>query len=117
MDADTIIHKGPADLKVTPNFGDYDGTRASFDWSQIPDLCAGMSGCNIAYAAVDRHAEGPQATKTALRFIADSPTLETRDVSYAELGRLTRQFTNVLDRKSTRLNSSHIQKSRMPSSA
>ena len=96
-----VIQKGPADLRVTPNLDDYDATRASFAWSQVPDLCAGMSagGCNIAYATVDRHAEGPQAAKTALRFIADTPgsgTLTTTDVSYAELGRLTRRFTNVL---------------------
>ena len=96
-----IIQKGPADLKATPNLDDYDATRASFAWSQIPDLCTGMEagGCNIAYAAVDRHAAGPQAARTALRFIADTPgseTLVTNDVSYAELGRLTRRFTNVL---------------------
>jgi acetyl-CoA synthetase len=98
---DAIIRKGPADLKVTPNFDDYDATRTSFRWSQIPDVCAGMGngGCNIAYAAVDRHAEGTEADRTALRFIADSPgatELDTHDVSYAELGRLTRKFTNVL---------------------
>jgi acetyl-CoA synthetase len=102
---DQIIHKGPEDLKLTPNLDNYDATRASFTWSQVPDLCAGMgcpdrkSGCNIAYAAVDRHAEGPLAHKTALRFIADTPgtsTLTTHDISYAELGRLTRKFTNVL---------------------
>jgi acetyl-CoA synthetase len=98
---DAIIRKGPADLKVTPNLDDYDATRASFAWSQVPDVCAGMGsgGCNIAYAAVDRHAEGPGAERTALRFIADDPgsaALRTHDVSYAELGRLTRTFTNVL---------------------
>jgi len=98
---DAVIHKGPADLKVAPNFDDYDATRATFTWSQIPDLCAGMEagGCNIGYAAVDRHAAGPEAAKTALRFIAAAPgadDLAARDVSYAELGRLTRRFTNVL---------------------
>jgi acetyl-CoA synthetase len=67
----------------------------------------GSGGCNIAYAAVDRHAEGPDAGRTALRFIADVPLdprvasggaaeLTAHDVSYAELGRLTRKFTNVL---------------------
>ena len=101
MNDDPIIRKGPADLKVTPNLEDYYGTRASFAWSQVPDLCAGMGpgGCNIAYAAVDCHAGGPDAGKTALRFVADTPgasTLTTQDVSYAELGRLTRKFTNVL---------------------
>ncbi len=98
---DAIIRKGPSDLTVTPNLDDYDATRASFAWSQVPDVCAGMGagGCNIAYAAVDRHAEGPDASRTALRFIADNPgstELSTHDVSYAELGRLTRKFTNVL---------------------
>ena len=96
-----VIHKGPGDLKVTPNLTDYEQTRASFDWSEVPEVCAGMGdgGCNIAYAAVDRHAEGPEAGRTALRFIADDPDsaeLSTHDVSYAELGRLTRKFTNVL---------------------
>jgi acetyl-CoA synthetase len=110
VDDDAIIGKGHADLRVTPNFDDYDATRALFTWSQIPDLCAGMpgsgsgsrsrAGCNIAYAAVDRHADGPDAEKTALRFVADTPPggtgLSTHDISYAELGRLTRTFTNVL---------------------
>ena len=108
---DAVIRKGPADLRVTPNFGEYDATRASFDWADVPDLCAGMGPglCNIGYAAVDRHADGPAATKTALRFVADAgagsaaesgpavtSALTTHDVSYAELGRLTRKFTNVL---------------------
>ncbi|MEZ0358553.1 acetate--CoA ligase [Mycobacterium sp. SA01] len=96
-----VIHKGDGDLKVTPNLVDYAQTRASFRWSDVPDLCAamGQGGCNIAYAAVDRHAEGPDADRTALRFIADtpdSPELTTHDISYAELGRLSRRFTNVL---------------------
>ncbi len=101
MADDSIIRKGPADLSVTPNLENYEKTRASFTWSQVPDPCAGMGPglCNIAYAAVDRHAEGPEAERTALRFIADAPesaTLVAHDLSYAELGRLTRRFTNVL---------------------
>ncbi|HNF06419.1 MAG TPA: AMP-binding protein, partial [Mycobacterium sp.] len=96
-----IIHKDAGDLKLAPNFTDYEQTRASFSWSEVPELCAGMGagGCNIAYAAVDRHAAGPEAARTAMRFIADTPgsaELVSHDVSYAELGRLTRKFTNVL---------------------
>ncbi|EHB55761.1 Acetate--CoA ligase [Mycolicibacterium rhodesiae JS60] len=96
-----VIRKDAGDLKVAPNLTDYAHTCATFSWSSVPDLCAAMGdgGCNIAYAAVDRHATGPDAGRTALRFIADTPAaaeLSTRDVSYAELGRLTRQFTNVL---------------------
>ena len=101
MDASGIIRKGPGDLKVAPNLDDYDATRASFDFSQIPQLCAGMGAglCNIAYAAVDRHADAAHGDRTALRFIADDPGsehLSAHDLSYAELGRLTRRFTNVL---------------------
>ena len=101
MDAGGIIEKSPRDLKAAPNLDDYTATRASFDFSQIPQLCAGMGPglCNIAYAAVDRHADGAHGHRTALRFVADEPggeRLSTRDISYAELGRLTRRFTNVL---------------------
>ena len=96
-----IIRKTPADWRVPPNFKDYDDTRAKFHWSDVPALCEGMGadGCNIAFAAVDRHADGPAAARTALRFIADSDgtgALTAHDVSYAELARLTGRFTNVL---------------------
>lgn len=53
-------------------------------------------GCNIAYAAVDRHAERPLASRTALRFITDTLAggeLVTHDLSFAELGRRARRFT------------------------
>ena len=97
----TVIRKSPDDWLVQPNFTDYEHTRAAFDWSDVPDLCAGMppTGCNIAYAAVDRHAEGPAASRTALRFLTqEGPggAMAARDLSYAELGRLARRFTNVL---------------------
>jgi acetyl-CoA synthetase len=96
-----VIRKTTADLAVAPNLNDYEQTRATFKWSTVPPLCPGMpgGGCNIAYSAVDRHAEGPSATRTALRFISDKSgdsTMATRDLSYAELGRLSRRFTNVL---------------------
>jgi acetyl-CoA synthetase len=55
--------------------------------------------CNIGYAAVDRHAQGTSAAQTALRFITDETTdgeLTTRELSYAELARQARRFTNVL---------------------
>ncbi|HEY9265393.1 MAG TPA: AMP-binding protein, partial [Mycobacterium sp.] len=98
----TVIHKTAEDWRVVPNFTDYDKTRATFDWATAaPDLCAGMGdgGCNIAYAAVDRHADGPTASRTALRFVSAAVgdgAPATRDLSYAELARLARRFTNVL---------------------
>jgi acetyl-CoA synthetase len=99
--ANPVIRKTAEDWPVTPNLTDYDGTRARFDWAKVPNVCAGMGaqGCNIAYAAVDRHADGAAAARTALRFVpASGPEggLTHRDVSYAELGRLAKRFTNVL---------------------
>ena len=96
-----VIHKTSDDYRVAPNFREYERTRAEFAWSDVPDLCDGMGsgGCNIAYAAVDRHADGPAATRTALRFITDAGStgdFVTHDVSYSELARQARRFTNVL---------------------
>ena len=97
----TVIHKTAEDWRVPPNLTAYDRTRAEFDWATVTNVCAGMGGdgCNIAYAAIDRHADGSAAARTALRFVSASGqdgALTTRDVSYAELGRLARRFTNVL---------------------
>lgn len=97
----SVIHKTVRDWSVTPNLTDYDRTRETFDWAEVPDPCAGMpgGGCNIAYAAVDRHAGGALAARTALRFVTplawDGATA-TRDLSYAELARMASQFTHVL---------------------
>lgn len=38
----TVIHKAPAAMTVQPNLTDYDASRASFDWSDVPNLCEGM---------------------------------------------------------------------------
>ncbi|MDY6995659.1 MAG: acetate--CoA ligase [Actinomycetota bacterium] len=92
----TVIDKSAADWRVAPNFTGYDTTRAAFTWEDAPQLCAGMNGgCNIGYAAVDRHADGPVASHTALRFVS-AADLVVRDLSYAELAGSARRFTNVL---------------------
>lgn len=96
-----VIHKTPHDYRVQPNLTDYQQARARFRWSDVPPLCEGMGDdkCNIAYAAVDRHAAGPAATQTALRFVTDTSrdgAISTRELSYTELGRLAAQFTGVL---------------------
>ena len=96
-----VIRKTAADNRVRPNLTDYEHERAQFHWSDVPDLCESMGPglCNIAYAALDRHAVGPAASRTALRFVTDSArdgVITTRDVSYAELGRLSRRFSSVL---------------------
>ncbi len=96
-----VIHQSPEDFGVRPNLTDYDPTRARFAWTDVPALCEGMGEgkCNIAYAAVERHASGATANRTALRFVADTASdgaMSTRDLSYAELARLSRRFCGVL---------------------
>jgi len=99
-----LIRKTPADCRVRPNLSDYERAREQFHWSDVPALCEGMGHgrCNIAYAALDRHdrqAAGPAATRTALRFVADNTwdgAITTRDLSYAELGRLAKRFSSAL---------------------
>ena len=48
-----VIHKGPADLKVTPNLTDYEQSRATFDWSAVPELCAGLESIDGLRDALD----------------------------------------------------------------
>lgn len=96
-----IVRKTPHDYRVQPNLMDYEKARAQFQWSDVPELCEGMGAgrCNIAYAAVDRHATGVTASRTALRFVTDQGwdgAVATRDLSYAELGRFSRQFCGLL---------------------
>ncbi|OBG67169.1 MULTISPECIES: acetate--CoA ligase [unclassified Mycobacterium] len=96
-----VIRKTATDFSVRPNLTDYEHERAQFHWSDVPDPCEGMGPglCNIAYAAVDRHTAGPAATRTALRFVPDRPwdgVIATQDLSYAELGRLSRRFSSAL---------------------
>ena len=86
-----IIRKTAADLRALPNLSDY--AKA--------DLQAGLAGLpgggvNIAFEAVDRHACGPLRDHTAFRFLGRDGS--RKDLSYAELARLTNRFANVLRR-------------------
>jgi hypothetical protein len=93
-----FIRKAPHDYGVRPNLTDYENARARFRWSDVPALCEGMgpSRCNIADTAIDRHAAGPAARRTAFRFVSDKGwdgAIATRDLSYVELRRLAKRPT------------------------
>jgi acetyl-CoA synthetase len=84
-------------MNVEPNLIDYERIRREFSWSAARADLAGLpggKGLNIAYEAVDRHANGPLADKVALRF-RDRHGQFT-DLTYRDLKRETNRFANVL---------------------
>ncbi|TRZ97514.1 MAG: acetate--CoA ligase [Rhodocyclaceae bacterium] len=98
-----IIRKPPEELRVAPNLADYAQGRAEFSWDAMRRALDGLpdGGCNIAHEAVDRHAGTAIGERTAFRFLGAADAggaLSSRDISYAELFRLTCRFTNVLRR-------------------
>jgi acetyl-CoA synthetase len=90
------IPKDPSHFAIAPNLRDYAATCASFSWEAARarlDGLPGGRGLNLAHEAVDRHAAGPRASRTALRFIGRGAP---RELSYAELRDETSRFANLL---------------------
>ena len=98
-DSFPTIHKTRRSDEMPPNLVDYDETYRSFSWDSVRRELSGLPdgrGLNIAYEAVDRHAESELASTVALRFLARDGGVE--DWTYAELKRATNRFANVLKR-------------------
>jgi acetyl-CoA synthetase len=96
MDWAPIVKRGGDG--VTPNLADYDRDRAAFTWAGARALLDGLPGgrgLNIAYEAIDRHANGPRADRVAIRWLGKRG--EVRDYTYAQLAELTNRFANALD--------------------
>ena len=92
----TTIEKPAAGWRVEPNLVDYDRARADFSWERARaelDGLPGECGLNIAHEAVTRHAHGRLADRVAIRWRGRSAS---RDITYAELDRLSNRFANVL---------------------
>jgi acetyl-CoA synthetase len=90
----TIRKRAPGG--VASNMPDYDQAGAEFSWAAAREELAGLpgGGLNIAYEAVDRHADGPLADTVALRFL--SKRSAASEFTYAQLKRATDRFANVL---------------------
>lgn len=90
------ILKAPGLFPVPPNLTAYHQLYSSFRWddalAELDGLPAG--GLNIAYEAVDRHANGPLREKVALRWINKSD--EIVDFTYGDLKRQSNRFANLL---------------------
>jgi acetyl-CoA synthetase len=91
------IRKDATKFAVPPNLRDYEAARRRFSWDEARKALNGLpdgAGLNIAFEAVDRHAEGRGADRVALRWIGK--TGETKDFSYADLKALSARFANAL---------------------
>ncbi len=91
-----IIRKDPANFAVPPNLPDTREAREAFTWDAARSELAGLPGgaINIAHEAVDRHVLAGRGAKVAIRWLPrEGPS---RDITYAELRRLTNRFANVL---------------------
>ncbi len=96
IDSTDVIRKTAADLRVPPMLADYAAQRRAFSWDAAqrelgiqPD-----GGLNLAWQAVERHAAGAHAHKTALRFLSrGAPPLA---VDFATLAAGSRRFCQVL---------------------
>ncbi|OGA20163.1 MAG: hypothetical protein A3H32_02795 [Betaproteobacteria bacterium RIFCSPLOWO2_02_FULL_63_19] len=80
-----VIRKQASDFRVPPNLRDADADRIRFSWDSVRRELGGLpgGGLNIAYEAVDRHAEGALAQRTALRCQGSRP-----DPAMSRQGRL-----------------------------
>lgn len=89
------IHKKPPGI-TQARLADYAAVCATFSWDSVRISLAGSpgGGLNIAHVAVDRHVLAGRGEHVALRWIGRDST--TRDVSYAELSKLTSRFANLL---------------------
>lgn len=84
-------------MRREPNLKDYSSTFRKFDWEKETRQLSGLpggKGINIAYEAVDRHANGNLKDQLAIRVIRKDNSYQ--DLSYGQLKKLTSQFANVL---------------------
>lgn len=94
---DTDVIRKPAALRHAAVLTDYEQERRTFGWAQARARLSGLpggAGLNIAHEAVDRHAIGPGAHRTAVRCLDRADGV--RDIDYAELAGLTARFAGVL---------------------
>ncbi|MCX6075354.1 MAG: acetate--CoA ligase [Campylobacterales bacterium] len=90
------IEKNINNFPVEPNLIDYEHVYSDFRWKDIAKEFEGapLGGLNIAHEAIDRHANGALAEKTALLWLGQNGERET--YSFAQMKKETAKFANVL---------------------
>ena len=91
------IKKDWTSMPVRPNLVDYDAVCANFSWASVRAELEGLpngGGLNIAFEAVDRHANGPLSERVAIRWLGKDATIT--DLTFAELKECSNRFANLL---------------------
>jgi acetyl-CoA synthetase len=92
---ETIV-KSPS--AVRPNLANYEAARAEFSWDAVREELRGPGGernHNIAWVAIDRHAEGPLCDHLAIRWLGKKG--RTINFTYGDLRDATNRFAQVLE--------------------
>jgi len=92
-----VIRKSPSNDRSPFQLSDYERICAEFTWDRIRaelGVDAADVNFNLAALAVDRHARGPIADRTALRWVGKNGSLKT--FSYVDLARQSNRLANVL---------------------
>ncbi|MCX6806847.1 MAG: acetate--CoA ligase [Candidatus Berkelbacteria bacterium] len=91
-------NKKKSDFRLTPNLEDYEKTYKTFSWDQTKNEVDWFpkNKLNIAYNAIDRHAESDKKNKVALYWENESG--EKQEYTFWQLKDLSNQFANVLDK-------------------
>ena len=91
-----VIKKDIGRWRVQPNLRDYAATCRDFSWERARSELTGLPGgrLNIGYEAVDRHAQGRNADKLAIRFLRKDGRRE--DYTYAQLKAASDRFMAAL---------------------
>nr|WP_314000913.1 acetate--CoA ligase [uncultured Paenibacillus sp.] len=78
-----------------PNMPSYESARRSFRWEEVEQHFTWhrTGKCNMAYEAIDRHAEGALANKTALIYEDDD---RKESYTFEQLSKLSNRFGNML---------------------
>lgn len=90
------IEKDPSSFKVVPNLVDYKATYNTFEWHDVAKEFDGLpsGGLNIAYEAIDRHADGALSEKTALLWLGQDGG--KRLYTFAMMKQESSRFANIL---------------------
>ena len=96
MDYQVVDKPSVSQMKVKPNLTDYDEFRKTFTWESIHQELDWLPGgyLNKAHECIDRHANGPNASKVAMLWEGKNSEEET--YTFADMKRETGKFASAL---------------------